>query len=346
MKKRISDRLGIENLNEMQEATLNLKVPARILLLAPTGSGKTLAFALPFLHSLPRPGHGLRGLVIAPTRELVLQTAEVLRVLAAPERKTVALYGGHRVNEETASLAGNPDIAVATPGRLLDHIRRNHINVHDVCSLVLDEYDKSLELGFHEEMRAIVGRLKHLDTTILTSATSGAELPDFIRPEGFDVLDFTSAGQPKVEILKVKSEAADKIDTLDVLMRSLQPHKTIVFVNHRESADRTYDILSRSIMEVWNSRCVNSRLLCSKTDRLLFWSLQISRPEVSTSTAWMLSSIITCLRHRRTGRIVMAVQPVWELKAVCLSLYLMQIKYRNILLLRVSSIQRAVSVYL
>lgn len=246
MKKRISDRLGIENLNEMQEATLNLKVPARILLLAPTGSGKTLAFALPFLRSLPRPGHGLRGLVIAPTRELVLQTAEVLRVLAAPERKTVALYGGHRVNEETASLAGNPDIAVATPGRLLDHIRRNHINVHDVCSLVLDEYDKSLELGFHEEMRAIVGRLKHLDTTILTSATSGAELPDFISPEGFDVLDFTSVGQPKVEILKVKSEATDKIDTLDALMRSLQPHKTIVFVNHRDAAERVFGHLSKA----------------------------------------------------------------------------------------------------
>ena len=100
MKDRISNRLGITELNDMQQATLALKVPARLLLLAPTGSGKTLAFAIPLLRSLPAPGHCLRGLVIAPTRELVLQTAEVLRVLAAPERKTVALYGGHSVSED------------------------------------------------------------------------------------------------------------------------------------------------------------------------------------------------------------------------------------------------------
>ena len=230
----------------MQQATLALKVPARLLLLAPTGSGKTLAFAIPLLRSLPAPGHGLRGLVIAPTRELVLQTAEVLRVLAAPERKTVALYGGHSVSEEVASLSGNPDIAVATPGRLLDHIRRGHIDVYGVCSLVLDEYDKSLELGFHEEMRAITGRLRNLKTTILTSATAGAELPDFMDADGFTTLDFTHIGKPKVEVMKVVSEAADKIDTLDALLRSLQPRKTIVFVNHRDAAERVYGHLKRA----------------------------------------------------------------------------------------------------
>ena len=246
MKDRISNRLGITELNDMQQATLALKVPARLLLLAPTGSGKTLAFAIPLLRSLPAPGHGLRGLVIAPTRELVLQTAEVLRVLAAPERKTVALYGGHSVSEEVASLSGNPDIAVATPGRLLDHIRRGHIDVYGVCSLVLDEYDKSLELGFHEEMRAITGRLRNLKTTILTSATAGAELPDFMDADGFTTLDFTHIGKPKVEVMKVVSEAADKIDTLDALLRSLQPRKTIVFVNHRDAAERVYGHLKRA----------------------------------------------------------------------------------------------------
>jgi len=246
MKKRISDRLGIENLNDMQEATLALKVPVRLLLLAPTGSGKTLAFAIPFLRALPESGEGLRGLVIAPTRELVLQTAEVLRVLAAPERKTVALYGGHSVREEMASLSGNPDIAVATPGRLLDHIRRNHIDVCGVRALVLDEYDKSLELGFHEEMRSIVGRLRNLRTSILTSATSGVELPDFIDSKGYKTLDFTAEGKPKVEVLKVVSEVPDKIDTLDALLRALQPCKSMVFVNYRDAAERVFGHLSKA----------------------------------------------------------------------------------------------------
>lgn len=246
MRKRISERLGIDTLNDMQEATLALAVPTRLLLLSPTGSGKTLAFAIPFLRSLPEAGSGLRGLVIAPTRELVLQTAEVLRVLAAPERKTVALYGGHSVQEEVASLGGNPDIAVATPGRLLDHIRRGHVDVHGVRSLVLDEYDKALELGFHEEMRSITGRLKGLKSTILTSATAGAGLPDFIDGSGFTTLDFTSSGRPKVEVLEVKSEAADKIDTLDALLRAIQPGKSIVFVNHRDAAERVYGHIERA----------------------------------------------------------------------------------------------------
>lgn len=246
MKERISSRLGIAKLNDMQEAMLALPVPARVLLLAPTGSGKTLAFAIPFLRSLPEPGHGLGGLVIAPTRELVLQTAEVLRVLAAPERKTVALYGGHSVQEEVASLGGNPDIAVATPGRLLDHLRRGHLSVHSVRALVLDEYDKSLELGFHDDMRAIVGRLKNVRTIILTSATQGAGLPDFIDAAGFTTVDFSAEGKPSIEVLRVSSEAPDKIDTLDALLRALQPRKTIVFVNHRDAAERVYGHLDKA----------------------------------------------------------------------------------------------------
>lgn len=250
MKERISSRLGIAKLNDMQEAMLALPVPARVLLLAPTGSGKTLAFAIPFLRSLPQPGHGLGGLVIAPTRELVLQTAEVLRVLAAPERKTVALYGGHSVQEEVASLGGNPDIAVATPGRLLDHLRRGHLSVHSVRALVLDEYDKSLELGFHDDMRAIVGRLKNVRTTILTSATQGAGLPDFIDAAGFTTVDFSAEGKPSIEVLRVSSEAPDKIDTLDALLRALQPRKTIVFVNHRDAAERVYGHLDKAVFPV------------------------------------------------------------------------------------------------
>ncbi len=245
MKKRIADRLGISVLNPMQEATLALPVPARLRLLAPTGSGKTLAFAIPFLRSLPKDSEGLRGLVIAPTRELVIQTAEVLRVLAAPERKTVALYGGHSVREEIASLSGNPDIAVATPGRLLDHIHRRHIDVRGVRALVLDEYDKSLELGFHDEMREIVRQLRGLRTTILTSATAAAEMPDFIDTSGFTTLDFSEQSKPEIEVFRVKSESPDKLDTLDALLRALQPRKTIVFVNHREAVDRVADRLRR-----------------------------------------------------------------------------------------------------
>lgn len=245
LRKRIAQRMGIENLNAMQEAMEQQKLPGKMLLTAPTGSGKTLAFAIPFLKAMPAPGGGIRGVVIAPTRELVLQVFEVLRVLAAPEYKTVALYGGHSVAEEQGSLAGNPDIAVATPGRLLDHLRRGHLSVHDVRTLVLDEYDKSLELGFHDEMHAIVGRMKKLSTLILTSATAGCEIPDFIDADGLTVLDFSQEGKPGIEIMKVASASADKIDTLELLLRDLQPRKTMVFVNHREAAERVFSHLEK-----------------------------------------------------------------------------------------------------
>ncbi len=245
LRKRIAQRMGIDTLNAMQEAMEQQALPGKMLLTAPTGSGKTLAFAIPFLKALPEPGRGITGVVIAPTRELVLQVFEVLRVLAAPEYKTVALYGGHSVAEEQGSLAGSPDIAVATPGRLLDHLRRGHLSVHDTCALVLDEYDKSLELGFHDEMRAIVGRMKKLSTLILTSATSGAELPDFIDATGLTTIDFSQEGKPGIEILKVASASADKIETLETLLRDLQPRKTMVFLNHRDAAERVYEHLER-----------------------------------------------------------------------------------------------------
>lgn len=246
MKERIAQRLGISTLNPMQEAALALSLPVRLRLLAPTGSGKTLAFAIPLLRSLRQSDGSLAALVIAPTRELVLQTAEVLRVLAAPEHKTVALYGGHSVPEEVASLQGHPDIAVGTPGRLLDHIRRGHMDVRGVCTLVLDEYDKSLELGFQQEMRAIVGYLKNVKTTILTSATDAAEIPDFIDGKDFVTLDFGGEAQPDIEVMRVDTPSPDKIDTLELLLRTLRGVKTIVFVNHRDAVERVWSHLSHA----------------------------------------------------------------------------------------------------
>ena len=169
---RAKEKLDIEKLTPVQRQMADTPLPARLLLTAPTGSGKTLAFALPFLRSVKK-GEGVRGLVIVPTRELALQVFEVVRSLASPELKTTAMYGGHSFEAETKSLDGDPAIIVATPGRLLDHIRRGTVNVFGVTSLVLDEYDKSLELGFLPDMRAIAGRLG--DQTQRTSRLFRAE---------------------------------------------------------------------------------------------------------------------------------------------------------------------------
>ena len=146
----IREKLGIEKLNAMQRA-MEKESSKHIVLLAPTGSGKTIGFALQLLRAVGKPCGKVQGVVIAPSRELVIQTAEVIRRIAVG-LKVSAIYGGHSVVEEKATLSVAPDIVVATPGRLLDHMQRGRIDVATARALVLDEYDKSLELGFRDEM--------------------------------------------------------------------------------------------------------------------------------------------------------------------------------------------------
>ena len=236
---------GIDSLNDMQRRMSRLKGRSA-LLLAPTGSGKTIAFALPLLMRLGKPGEGVRALVLAPSRELVLQIAGVI-AQAARGYKTLALYGGHPFREEEASLSVAPDIVVATPGRLLDHISRSTIDLDNVATLVIDEYDKQLELGFEDEMRRICRRLKHVSTRILTSATRLGELPDWLPLSGVkpEVLDFTEGGAPapRPTIVRVESPSRDKLDTLVDLLRARAGESAIVFVNHRESAERVKSLM-------------------------------------------------------------------------------------------------------
>lgn len=245
---RINKRLNIASLLPMQQAMADISLPAKTLLCAPTGSGKTLAFSIPLLRSLPlKAGDGVNALVIAPTRELVLQIYDIIRVLAAPDFKATAVYGGHSFSEEAKSLEGGPDIVIGTPGRILDHLKRGRLNLLDTRTLVIDEYDKALELGFADDMHSIVGRLKKADTLILTSATKG-ELPDFI--SGIEhSLDYTGstakAPVPEIDVYKIDSASPDKLGTLEMLLRSLANVKTMVFVNHRDAAERVYRHLQK-----------------------------------------------------------------------------------------------------
>lgn len=246
IKARLSTSLDISQLLPIQQNMAQLKLPGKVLLCAPTGSGKTVAFAIALLRSLKQAGKGVQALVLAPTRELALQIFEVLRPLAAPGYKTAALYGGHSFEAESRSLEGNPDIVIGTPGRILDHIRRGLLSLFGVTCLVIDEYDKALELGFRQEMSAIVGRLKNAETMVLTSATKG-EIPQFVSAvdRTLDYSESPSATMPDIELFEVLSPAADKLDTLVDLLRTFDNRRCIVFVNHRDAAERVYKHLKR-----------------------------------------------------------------------------------------------------
>lgn len=243
----VREKLGISDLNPMQLKMMQTASESRdIILLSPTGSGKTLAFILPMLKMLKPSTGRVQSVVIAPSRELVLQIAGIIRNVAEGYKTTV-LYGGHKVEDEVNSLQAGTDIIVATPGRLLDHINRRNIDVLPTRILVLDEFDKSLELGFEKEMKKIVERLKNVSRILLTSATKADVLPDFLRlnnPLTLDFLENNSDLKERLRVHRVDSDSNDKLESLTLLLENLSAEKgeiprSIIFVNHRESAERT-----------------------------------------------------------------------------------------------------------
>lgn len=244
----IASRLAITELNPMQQRMAQLPGSGTFTLISPTGSGKTLAFAIPLLKSLEPSDGRVRAVVMAPSRELVLQIFEVIRPIATG-LKTVAFYGGHPMQEEVNSLAVTPDIIVATPGRLLDHLRRGQLDLSGVRTLVLDEYDKALELGFADEMKRVCRKLTSVSLIILTSATVLAELPSYLPvSKRTELIDFSESTSPRrqMQIVHVPSPVRDKLDTLIDLLRSLPDGRVIVFANHRESVERIHAALRKA----------------------------------------------------------------------------------------------------
>ncbi len=244
-------KLGIDEINDMQKRAMAAASESKeIILVAPTGSGKTVAFTLPMLKWLNPPTGRVQAIIIAPSRELVIQIAGVVRELASGFKVT-ALYGGHNVEDEVNTLSVTPDIIVATPGRLLDHLKRGNVDPTPTRILILDEYDKSLELGFEDDMRKIFNRLKNVSRIILTSATASTTLPAFIKLDNPLEIDFSeNAGsvRDRMKIYRVDTEK-DKLESLLQLLKSISkediPERTIIFVNHRESAVRVAEFLKK-----------------------------------------------------------------------------------------------------
>ena len=249
----IKTRLGIEELNQMQRRMLAAGTEGRdLILLSPTGTGKTLAFILPVLKML-RPSTGrVQAVVIAPSRELVMQIAGVLQKIGAG-MKTTPLYGGHKFEDEENSLKAGCDIVVATPGRLLDHLKRRTFEALPTRILVLDEFDKSLELGFEEEMRKISNRLKNVSHMIMTSATRADVLPEFLKLDNPLTLDYLGENRNlrgRIRVHRVDTDSNDKLESLRVLIDNIWAdgeagERAIVFVNHRESAERVAAYLEK-----------------------------------------------------------------------------------------------------
>jgi superfamily II DNA/RNA helicase len=232
----------------MQLASIEAnKQHADVMLLSATGSGKTLAFLLPVLQLLDANNKQTQAMIIVPSRELAQQIDDVFKTMGTG-LKITCCYGGHKRETEENNLIQPPALLVGTPGRLADHIRRGSITLNSIETLVLDEFDKSLELGFQEEMAFIIGSLPSIKKRILTSATEAVEVPSFIgltNPEKLDFLPIEKDTSNKLIIQKLLSQDKDKVDALFQLICYVGNRSVIVFCNHREAVNRTSDLLAK-----------------------------------------------------------------------------------------------------
>ena len=228
----------------MQLATIEaMKQPGDLILLAPTGSGKTLAFLLPLLERFDPEINSTQALIIVPSRELALQIEQVFKTMSTGHKITCC-YGGHLRETEENNLLEAPALIVGTAGRLADHLRRGNIKTTNIHTLILDEFDKSLELGFEEEMSFIIGSLPSVQKRLLTSATDTSEIPPFIGLNEVVKLNFiTDETKEMLDFRVVYSDINDKLETLFRLICHIGDRSAIVFLNHRESVKRTSDYL-------------------------------------------------------------------------------------------------------
>ncbi|WP_316764934.1 DEAD/DEAH box helicase [Pedobacter aquatilis] len=239
-------RLNITALNDMQNASLKAaKAGKDVVLIAPTGSGKTLAFLLSLLSNLKVDIKGVQALVLVPSRELALQIEQVFKQMGT-SFKVNCCYGGHAVRIEKNNLAHPPAVLIGTPGRIAYHLEHQNFDESFVETLILDEFDKSLEFGFEQDMSYIIGSLLSLKQRILTSATKMEEVPAFVKLNNPVEVDFSKNAEvkPDLKLKKVVAPtAADKLDVLFKLLSKIGNKNTLVFCNHRETVDRISDLL-------------------------------------------------------------------------------------------------------
>jgi superfamily II DNA/RNA helicase len=229
------------------EAVEAIKTHKDVMLLSPTGSGKTLAYMLPVLKTLNQEEKSVEILVLVPSRELAIQTEQVFKSMNTGF-KVNCCYGGHKMSVELNNLKEPPAILIGTPGRILDHLSRENFDTARIHTLILDEFDKSLELGFQEEMSSIILMLGSVNKHILTSATRATEIPAFTGISNPFVIDFLGEKYTHdgLRCNIVKSENKDKLSALFQLLCQLGGEPTLVFCNHREAAQRISDSLTDS----------------------------------------------------------------------------------------------------
>ena len=240
-------KLNIYELNEMQQKAIStIDETTNTVILSPTGTGKTLGFLLPTLKLIEPDNKEIQVLILVPSRELAIQIEQVIREMGTG-LKVNAVYGGRSMAKDKTELKHIPSILIGTPGRIADHFANNRFSKDSIKTLILDEFDKSLEVGFEYEMRGIINQLPNINKRILTSATQEAEVPDFVRLDKPTILNYLTGKKPKKLTLKtVISPIKNKNQTLVDLLKHIGNQQGIIFCNLKDSIQQVSEFLTKN----------------------------------------------------------------------------------------------------
>ena len=241
----IYEKLQIQEMNQMQKSTFQASENEQdIILLSPTGSGKTLAFLFPVLRNLQKDISGIQAIILVPARELALQIEQVFKNMGTDFKVTIC-YGGHDKKIEINNLTEAPAVLIGTPGRIAYHLKNNNFEPKTIKTLVLDEFDKALELGFEEDMNFIINSLKNISQRFLTSATAMDNIPKFVGLDNEKTINFLKLGEakPNIQLKKVMTIPEEKLETLFKLICKIGNKRTLIFCNHRDAVDRISELL-------------------------------------------------------------------------------------------------------
>ena len=243
----ILTKLNIHALNPMQEEAVSvIETTTNTVILSPTGTGKTLAFSLPLLKVLNPDSKEVQALILVPSRELAIQIEQVIRSMGSGY-KVNAVYGGRPMSKDKIEIKHNPAILIGTPGRILDHFDSDRFSKTSIKTLILDEFDKSLEDGFEEEMKGIITQLPSVNKRILTSATQAVKVPGFVRLDKPTIVNYLKEKKgSKLAIKTVVSPDKNKLKTLLQLVQHIGNEPGIIFCNLRDSINEVSRFLKRN----------------------------------------------------------------------------------------------------
>ncbi|PLX22726.1 MAG: helicase [Salinivirgaceae bacterium] len=239
-------KFEVDSLTPMQEEAYNtIQSKSDVVLLSPTGTGKTLAYLLPIVEKLDPENTEIQMLILVPSRELAIQIEQVIRKMGSG-LKINAVYGGRSGTLDKMELKHRPAILIGTPGRVADRFRRDNYTLDHIKTLVLDEFDKSLEVGFEKEMIEIIDALNNIQKRVLTSATTQPKIPPFVGLHKPIFIDYLKDETSQLTIKTIVSTEKDKLETLTKTLAHIGNQPGIIFCSFKDALQRVSNHLKEN----------------------------------------------------------------------------------------------------